>query len=221
MKSFFKHFWLEIIGTVFFLILIGAKLIFGERVEMLPILALLVSVCAFLRAYKSDSATDSSKKFAQYKELTLELEKEQVKQSLEKWKEASEIYFTGNDEYSGIIEEAFSFADMSHQKEKKIKIIDEHISRQIIAHQRNDFSIYEPIFKFVYKVHKCWDNNMLSIDHVRDLFRKEELAALLEFGIYFVRIGGNSKEAGYYEPSFGKIAELLDCEMWQTCKHLD
>ena len=221
MKSFFKHFWLEIIGTVSILILIGAKLIFGERVEMLPILALLVSVCAFLRAYKSDSATDSSKKFAQYKELTLELEKEQVKQSLEKWKNASEVYFVGNGEYPGIIEEAFDFANMSQQKEEKIKIVDGCLSREIIAHQRNNFSIYEPIFKFVYKVHKCWDNNMLSIDLVRDLFQKEELTALLEFGIYFVRIGGNSKEADYYEPSFEKIAELLDCEMLQTCKHLD
>ena len=120
MKSFFKHFWLEIIGTVSILILIGAKLIFGERVEMLPILALLVSFCAFLRAYKSDSATDSSKKFAQYKELTLELEKEQVKQSLEEWKNASEVYFVGNGEYPGIIEEAFGYAKMSQQKEEKI-----------------------------------------------------------------------------------------------------
>lgn len=221
MKSFFKHFWLEIIGTVSILILIGAKLIFGERVEMLPILALLVSVCAFLRAYKSDSATDSSKKFAQYKELTLELEKEQVKQSLEKWKNASEVYFVGNGEYRGIIEEAFSFANMSDQNEEKIKIVDEYLSSEIIEHQRNDFSIYEPIFKFVYKVHKCWDNNMLSIDHVRDLFQKEELTALLEFGIYFVRLGENGKEASYYEPSFRKIAKLLNCEIWQTRKHLD
>lgn len=221
MKSFFKRFWIEIIGVVSILILIGAKIIFGESVEMLPILALLVSFYALLRAYKSDSATDSSKKFAQYKELTLELEKEQVKQSLEKWKEASEIYFTGNDEYSGIIEEAFSFADMSHQKEEKIKIIDEHISRQIIAHQRNDFSIYEPIFKFVYRVHKCWENDMLSIDHVKDLFLEEELASLLEFGIYFVRLGRNGKDANYFEPSFINVAKLVKCSRWQTCEHID
>lgn len=191
----------------------------GLQESFFSIVPIYIALFALVNSYKSFFST----KVNYYDKLFQSLSENKMVSSLKKWKEASEIYFTGDDFGCGIIAEAFDHANIQQEidKTQRIRIINAYLSRVIKAHQRDDFYDYEPVFEFVYRVHGYLKNNMLHDEHVRDLFQREELTTLLEYGIYFLRLCGNSKKAEYYEPAFTKVAKLVKCSIWQTCEHVE